>query len=320
MVRLGLIGLPPDWNREYPAALAELSGRVRVSAVFAHVTTRAQQALRYFPDARIQEGVLSIADRPDVDALLLLDMGWHRHSLFGQLCARQKPLYVAEHLSLDATTLEHLHATAILTGTTLMPEFRWRYTPASGRLQELLATNLGRPHCITLRTSQTLLPQFLECRDFWTLDALDWCSYILKRTPHRVTVHTEQEARTITVDFESAATDSRPIRTRLVFEPPGNQRQPGVVELCIEAESGAATIPNPEQIVWSDQSGSGEMTEDLTADRAAIHVIIDHFCRRVAGALIPVADIRDINRSLSTLSAIRGSLEHSGEPTIVQRS
>ena len=48
-------------------------------------------------------------------------------------------------------------------------------------------------------------------------------------------------------------------------------------------------------------------TESLTADRTEVEVMIDHFCRRLAGGLIPVADISDVCRCLRLVHAAKES-------------
>lgn len=320
MVRLGIIGLGTNWEQEYPSALRKLSDRVQVSALFDHVTTRATQAQKTFPEARIHTGVLALADRYDVDALLLLDMAWHTQSLFSQLCARQKPIYVATNLSLDAAALEHLHATAILTGTTLMPEFRWRYTPASGRLQELLATQLGPARQIVIRASRELLSRFLESRDYWTLDAIDWCSYVLKRSPIQVQSTRKMGTTLLRIEYQSSPDGTPAPFTEIVFEDIAELTDDESVVLEIEGTHGEARILSCDLIEWSRHEEADEFCENLESDRTAVEVLIDHFCRRVVGALIPVADIRDIHRSLGTLAALRQACDAPGTTIQVTRS
>jgi len=55
-----------------------------------------------------------------------------------------------------------------------------------------------------------------------------------------------------------------------------------------------------------DRLGEEGTTESLTADRSEVEVMIDHFCRRLAGGLIPVADISDVCRCLRLRACRQG--------------
>jgi hypothetical protein len=45
----------------------------------------------------------------------------------------------------------------------------------------------------------------------------------------------------------------------------------------------------------------------LSHDRPEVEVMLDHFCRRVVGGLIPVADLLDICRSLHLVRSLEES-------------
>jgi predicted dehydrogenase len=83
-----------------------------------------------------------------------------------------------------------------------------------------------------------------------------------------------------------------------------NRSHPSFTILC---ENGEAVIEGPAHIRWK-LTGGEAATESLTADRSEVEVMIDHFCRRLVGGLIPVADISDVCRGLRLVQATRQSL------------
>jgi len=74
----------------------------------------------------------------------------------------------------------------------------------------------------------------------------------------------------------------------------------------IQCERGSATILSDVEISW--QTDGEPVAESLTSDRADVEVLIDHFCRRAVGGLIPVPDIADVCRGLEVIDAARQSL------------
>ena len=75
----------------------------------------------------------------------------------------------------------------------------------------------------------------------------------------------------------------------------------------ISSVHGNATIDSPDTISWNTHSDS--ITESLTGERSETEVMLDHFCRRVAGGLIPVADLADICHGLELVKAVEESVQ-----------
>ena len=102
---------------------------------------------------------------------------------------------------------------------------------------------------------------------------------------------------------------------RIHARPPGSTVQlpncAGELRFTITCESGRATIENVAEIEW--QVESTRERESLTADRTETEVMLDHFCRRVAGGLIPVADIADVHRCFQMALAAEEGLA-TGKP------
>jgi hypothetical protein len=87
------------------------------------------------------------------------------------------------------------------------------------------------------------------------------------------------------------------------IESPGENR----TRYDVRCQRGTALIESATEITW--QTLAGPTTEVLTSDRADVEVMLDHFCRRVVGGLIPVADIGDVCRGLEVVRAARDSLQ-----------
>jgi len=205
-----------------------------------------------------------------------------------------------------------------------MPEFSRRFTPATCRLHELIATRLGRPRHIAIDAvappadSTDFVPGQKAGTDF-LVGLLDWCRYVVRLTTTRL------EARPL----DPAAPDKRHHRVAIEFgdgrehgparstaellvrhhEPAGDQAaSPGPrLSFTIVCEKGEAVIEGPAHIRWT-VTGGETATESLTSDRSEVEVMIDHFCRRLVGGLIPVADISDVCRSLRLVRATNQSL------------
>jgi hypothetical protein len=83
------------------------------------------------------------------------------------------------------------------------------------------------------------------------------------------------------------------------IEPP----KPQCEIVCIR---GRAKFSDPQQLSWT--SGGEERVESLASERSEVEVMLDHFCRRVVGGLIPVADLADICGHLRLIESAERSL------------
>jgi predicted dehydrogenase len=323
MVNVGIIGLGPVWETRYAPVLKKLCGRIRVCAVYDPVASRAQQAAADF-DAEPSQGMLALLERPDVKAVLLLGCDWHGRVPHSFILASRKPAYISGSLGEDLQLLGRLHESALANGLTLMPEFSWRYTPATGRLQELLATRLGRPRriCIEAVAPRPEDPQIVPGQgpgvDF-LVGLFDWCRYILRAAPQSLQAAPASpgpeetggdcRSRAITIAFRATAGDP-PVAELRIHEggPAGNgaSNHCSPAKFQVTCERGEAVLESVAQISWSGEAGTA--TESLVSERSTVEVMLDHFCRRVVGGLIPVADVADACRSIHLAQAVEQSL------------
>lgn len=312
-VNLGLIGLGPCWESRFRPALAKLASKLQVVAVYDNVVSRAEQAARE-TKARVVGGVSVLADRVDVQALLLLDAGWQGAAVLRLLGGRRKPVLLAARVDVPLAELQQLHQHAVSNGLTIMPAFPRRCTPASNRLQELLATQLGRP----LRVEIAISPASLHAVPFATeadfggqarpladplLEWADWCHYLFRAAPQQVTRRGDGQG--LRLDFpplvsNSSLQEPRIAELSLCPNAPISDH-PTLDEVHLRCERGDARLLGTTNLEWTADGGTH--SEELTAERSETEVLLDHFCRRVVGGLIPVPTLEDLARARRSLNS-----------------
>ncbi len=374
VVRIGVVGLGPRWDSRYRPALERLRERIRVSAIFDWVYARARLAAEQL-GAVPAGGLHGLCRRADVQGVLLLDAAWAGPTVLPLVCAENKPVFVAACVGRDLALLRRIHEHAVSHGITVMPELGRRYTPASLRLQELMATRLGRPvritvqlACATATDAQTQplrepgrfqavpsarseqpgpvsipttpltaaspaaaspdratnAPQTLPTD--LLVEWFDWCWYLFRSRPQQVWCRAwtdgdgDRPVRCVELRFAVPQPGGRQaervaeLRVSCPTEDPGLELsfvRPFVHVVC---EFGEASLDADKQIRWTN--GSEHATETLTADRSEIEVMLDHFCRRVVGGLIPVADLNDVCRSVLVAEAASESLRQNKPLTV----
>ena len=318
MVSIGVIGLGSVWEDRYRPVLGRLGSRLRVRALYDPVFGRAELTARDY-QASAESGLVSLARRPDIDAILLLDTAWHGCEALRLLCSAGKPIYIAADLGDEPAMLQALHWTAVNYGMTLMPELGARYTPASNRLRELMATRLGRPIRVRITLDDASIgicspqrkpsdPAIVQSvrREF--VNWFDWLRYILCAPP--LSLKVTQDAETgprIRIEYSTPRHSEISPSAELRVVPGTQPNGPQIGRPEVECEHGIAVIHSPTVIRWKSHSDEKYVIESLLSDRSEFEVMLDHFCRRVVGGLIPVADLADISHSLELIKALRAS-------------
>ncbi|MBD3676495.1 MAG: Gfo/Idh/MocA family oxidoreductase [Planctomycetaceae bacterium] len=316
MIKAGIIGLGPVWETRYCPALDALSSKVKVAAIYDAVEERAHNAAKRF-DAIAVKGVSALSRRADLDACLILGKDWTNLPALKFLCEARKPAYIAGSLGHEIPTVGEIHLLALSEGLTFMPEFARRYTPATVRLRELIATRLGKAERILcdarlpLPSRRDYVPGQADYEDF-LIGLFDWCLHILPGSARDVLclpleseewpgdstrirfLHRDAEASATLRIYQVEARDDR--ETTL---------EPGDVRFEIHCEKGIVRIESADTISWEIEGE--EKSETLTSDRTDAFVMLDHFFRRVVGGLIPVADLSDICRAINIFRAYEGS-------------
>lgn len=326
VVNVGILGLGSAWDSRYLPALRKLGRRIRVCAVYDPVAGLAEQVAAEQRAVAVQ-GVTALLRRSDVRALLLLDAGWYGGHLLKLLCRGDKPVYVVGSLGEDLDELDSLHQAATRRGLTVMPEFSRRYTPSTSRLQELMATRIGRPRRVTIDAvlprpdDPNVVPGQGPGTEF-LVGLFDWCRYVVGTPPRTLQARCPDPGHSgagdapqrITITFaQSRSGGEAPVVDLQLREAASQAGNPVEAPLCfdLECERGRARLDSPTTITWA--TGEEDTTETLTSERSEVEVMLDHFCRRAVGGLIPVADIQDVCRSVKMAHAVEESLR-TGRP------
>jgi predicted dehydrogenase len=285
-VALGLVGAGPFWDESYREAVNRQAQHVVIRSVYDVVAARADQLARE-RHALLAPSLTSLFERPDVDAVLVLETAWHGWYALDLAVRYRKPTLIVGPWRDEPKWLEQVYLSARDAGVLLMAALPRRHSPATNRLRELIATRLGSPKSIFAEVCWT------EDESFERLIGLiDWCAAVMGRTPMGITAPFASQAtatRQFTLQF-SVPTATASLQWRRVEQRPGSE------VLTVECQRGTARIVSETEIVW--KVDSQETHDSLTSDRSSTEIILDQFCRRVVGGLVPVSDLGDVLRSV----------------------
>ena len=320
MLKVGIIGFGPAWESRYLPALRKLRDRICPTAVYDAVQTRAEAVATELEAHRV-DGIYALIARRDVEAVLLFDANWHADIPLHFACQHHKPVFIAGSLGDDVSHIRDLQHYAANHGISLMPELSRRYTPATLRFRELLATSLGRVRRLRLElTVPTAAVHPLVPGQSNELDLLvglvDWCRCVIGLQPQsissRVVLPAPSQRATITrireVDliFKRSATDGELGRAEIRLRIPGSKLTPPESDMTLHCQAdcahGHATLTGSDQLAW--RSGNTYHQESLSTERTEVELMLDHFTRRILGGLIPIPNLDDVCQSLAWVQAV----------------
>jgi predicted dehydrogenase len=326
-----VIGLGRLWETRHKPSLTRLEDRFRVTAVYDQVHRRAEIEAAQIGCAAC-EGLSALVERPDVDVIYLLSRQWFGLHPIPLACAAGKGIYCALPLADDQVELESLVQLVEGSGIVFMPEFARRCYPATLRLKELLATELGPPRLVVGHsrlygfdryalpgptTQIAPAPLVIDPGSY----LLDWCGFVFRALPEvvqgiRCQVISSGVQTDLESDFESfVATFSHGATAHISFgryhrtcwgeasrflPPPGFQ---------VFAERGAASLEMPERIQWSGTAGIKD--ERLPLEPTVGDVLNDQFHRLVRGDHSLAPTIRDALTIARLVQDLRRS-QHEG--------
>jgi predicted dehydrogenase len=328
-LRVGVIGLGRLWETRHKPSLARLADRFRVTAVYDQVYRRAEIEATQIGCAAC-EGLAAIIDRPDVDVIYLLSRQWFGLHPIELACAAGKAVYCGLPLADELEELEALAKLVEQSRIVFMPEFARRCYPATLRLKELLATQLGPPRLVVGHSrlygfdryaapgpTTQIAPAALLIDPGSYL--LDWCCFLFQAFPETLhgfgfQVLPAVEGAPNEPDFESfVATFPRGASAQMSYgryhrvpwadasrflPPPGFQ---------VFAERGAAWLEMPEKIQWSCAGGTKE--ERLALEPTVGDVLNDQFHRLARGVHSLAPTIREALEVARWVDKLRRSQE-----------
>jgi predicted dehydrogenase len=301
-LRIGVVGLGRLWEARHRPALLTRRDRFEVVTLYDQVFQRAEREARKFDIVPAQSLTEAIA-HPAVEAIFVLAPQWFGLHSVALACTHRKAVYCALAWDLHADELETLAEPIRKAGILFVPEMPRRFYPATLRLRELLATNLGPPRLILGQARLFGYDRYSEPGPSTQLadgpllfdpgcNLIDWCRFVFQQEPQRVfgfsrTVLTSASADS-PADFEGMRLDFAGGAGAHIFvgryhheawgdalqflPPPGFQ---------VFAERGVAWIEMPDRIRWSDDTGIYD--ERLPLASSVGELLGDHFVRAVRG-------------------------------------
>jgi len=318
MLQVGLIGLGADWETRTRPAIEKLRQRLEVRSVYAPVLPQAEQAAAEL-GCSVAPGLLSLVERDDLRALLVFDGAWYGGVPAQFACRAGKAIFLAGSLLEHLAVAEPLRRHTAESGVTVMPDFGHRYTPATSRLRELIATRLGKPKNITVTA---YIPVHSDI-DFKATHAatrnalgtaIDWCTCVVGSGSASARVNTESPELYTRLEFRRTGPEGPSCVASInvadvacrTGEVPATGSSPVRLHVEIDCASGRACVDGPINLTW--EAGGEQRVESLAADRPELEVMLDHFSRRAVGGLIPVPTLDDVCRAFELADAALGGL------------
>ncbi|NIP87129.1 MAG: Gfo/Idh/MocA family oxidoreductase [Planctomycetales bacterium] len=322
-LRVGLIGLGRSWQKRHAPILRAMGDRFDVRAVCDQVAHRAQQAAREL-GARPVGGFRALVNAPDVDAILMLASQWYGALPVMAACDAGKAVYCAVALDIDLKQAEAIKQRVDQAGIAFMAELPKRHAPATSRLKELIATQLGPPRLIfghhrLVSDAQPNRPDEPRNGPMRILiELVDWCRFIAGREPDKV-IHVGHPAVAVDGNY-----DYEMLSLHFPSDPQGGAsevtaqiscgsyfpsswpeaisfRRPAAIQVA--CENGIAFVDLPSQITWFDTAG--RHLESLEAERPVEEQLFAQFYRAVTSLVRRQSDLEDAYRSMSIVLAGR---------------
>lgn len=320
MLKVGIIGFGPAWESRYYPALRRLRDRIEPCAIYDAVQTRGESVAAELGAQRV-DGMYALIARRDIEAILLFDPSWHAQIPLHFACQHRKPIFVAGSLGDNLPQIETLSRCADELGIDVMPELSRRYTPATLRFRELIATSLGRVRRLRLELTLPTAPKIPQVPGQSNeLDLLvglvDWCRCVIGLPPQSIGSRVVKpipsqrgnvmRTREIDLIFTRSATDGELGRAEIRLRIPGKELTTSESDMTLRCQAdcaqGHATLTGSDQLQW--RRGTESHQESLSTERSEVELMLDHFSRRAQGGLIPIPNLADVCQSLAWVQAV----------------
>jgi predicted dehydrogenase len=321
-LRVGLVGLGGSWQQRYAPALRALADRFEVCVICDPVQHRAQQATEEFSAVAV-DGYRILAEREDLDAVLILAPQWFGALPILAACEARRAVYCAGGLELDVKEAEQIQAKVDESGIAFVAEFPKRQAPATIRLKELIATRLGEPQLLfshrrigTDGRSDAGFSSDGATREL--IELLDWCCYIVDREPKQVTglMHCSngdretEDYQMMSLDFSDGKIGTGPIaqiscgryiptawQEAISYRP--------LAALQVSCANGVAFVDLPSTLIWFDEAGRHQ--ESLDSERPLGEQMLTQFHIAVTTSVRKTSDLADTYRALHIVERARRS-------------
>ncbi|GIW96079.1 MAG: hypothetical protein KatS3mg110_4120 [Pirellulaceae bacterium] len=324
-IRVGVVGLGEAWEARHRPALLALSDRFELRAVYDPVSHLAEQVAREFRAVSV-DGFRALAERDDIDAVLMLSSDWFGALPILAACDCGKAVYCAATLDIEPDDARRIKERIDRSGVAFMAEFPRRTMPATLRLKELIATRLGPPRLLfcharkrfetsSRRNGQHFARVHPEgVREL--MELVDWCRYVVGREPTSVLgVQHQSDAgsldyQMISLDFSDGEPGTGPL-AHISFSSYISPRWPDAVGfrapagLQVCCQNGVAFVDLPATIVWFDEAG--QHLESLENERPVGERLLTQFHRAVTSLVRRTSDMEDAYSALTVIQRARQS-------------
>ncbi len=306
VISIGMIGSPKDDHDSIVGALDSQS-RLRIGAVYSPVYEHAEKF------ARAHQAVPMGSLRPFAEESSIHGVIWNSFPTLVKWSVTHslRPILLRKQCWSQSSPNEMLAFSNCTTSAhaLVIPELLHRWTPATLRMRELIATRLGPIHTLEIRAE---VP-FSNSNPVWNhpngLVALDMIRMLVSLGEVSLFSRTNEK-----IDFRFERQDNEPCECFLEFverpEPP-EAREQAVPELHAQCDYGDVEVTSDHRVRWI--AGTEWTEEILVEERPAAHVLLDLFGRRIAGGIVPVPDLNEIFRCYRLAQAIQESFDSSQE-------
>lgn len=300
-LRVGVIGLGRRWRR-YRPLLLRLRDHVEVRAVCDHVAHRAEEEARQL-HCSAAGGPMDLLERPDVEAVLLLDAQWFGLWSLEQLCRTKKPVFCALPLEGEAAHLDALRQQVQESGLPVLMALPPLLAPATLLLRELLIHRLGQARLVRADWSVTP-PRDGSPGDPLShpavLPLLAACAWLLDDRPRSIWTLADAGASFVTLIVRFGCERL----AQVTLWPAAAGRPPGRFEVA--AEAGTVTAELPRQLRWRDADGQhGQRLPSRSAEQMGL----ERFLLAVRGGQPLRPNFEDAYQALTWLRAAMRSRE-----------
>jgi predicted dehydrogenase len=247
-LRIGVIGLGRRWRR-YRSLLARLHEHVEVRVVCDQIAHRADIEARQF-HCTAAAGPVELLERPDIEAVLMLDAQWYGLWPLEYACQTSKPVLCAWSPASDESRADDLRQRIQSSGLRVLMALPTLLAPATRHLRELLTHRLGQARLVRADWCAAPLPAGGDLLgDAAVLPLLAGCAWLLDDVPRSVWTVNGGNASYVTLVLRFGC--DRLAQVNLWTAAVG--RTPTRFEVI--AEAGTATAELPRRIRWRDEDG-----------------------------------------------------------------
>ena len=333
-IRVGLIGLGDQWVTRHRPALAALSDRFEVRAICCEVAERSKSVADEFGAVPV-DGFRAMIERNDIDAVLALAPDWVGPLPLIAASEAGKAVYSCTALDILPGQAVEIRKRIDASGVAFMAEFPRRYSPATIRLKELIATRLGQPHLLfchdrmPVESQSNRLRRGDYCPLVWRhmMEQVDWCRYIVGAEPVSVvsSVYDSPGDRqsfyqSVSLEFPTSNSGITPlVQLSLGHYIPQRwpdalaYRRPASLQIC--CDNGMAFLDLPNSLTWFDDAG--QHSESLELERPVGEQMLSQFYRSITSLVRNQSGLIDAYRAMKVVLASNASAESGQRVAIV---